>query len=101
MCPPEIINHAGGLLDPAHKTASDYLKQLKALVDEQQSLRSALEEERQVTAEKYAQLDLEFARREAERREEFESQLSSVIREFTAESTRLIDAVKDRVTAAR
>ena len=64
--PNEIIDHAGGLLDPAHKAASDYLKQLKALVDEQESLRSALEEERQVTAEKYAQLDLEFARREAE-----------------------------------
>lgn len=99
--PNEIIDHAGGLLDPAHKAASDYLKQLKALVDEQESLRLALEEERQVTAEKYAQLDLEFARREAERRQEFESQLSSVIREFTAESNRLIDAVKDRVAAAR
>jgi DNA mismatch repair protein MutS2 len=99
--PAEIIDHASGLLDPSHKTASDYLKQLKSLVDEQQSLRLALEEERQITAEKYAQLDLEFARREADRKMEFESQLSSVINEFTAESNRLINSVKDRVTAAR
>lgn len=99
--PAEIIDHATGLLDPSHKTASDYLKQLKTLVDEQQSLRLALEEERQVTAEKYAQLDLEFARREAERKMEFESQLSSVISDFTAESNRLINSMKDRVEAAR
>ena len=99
--PAEIIDHAASSLDPSHKTASDYLKQLKTLVDEQQSLRIALEEERQVTAEKYAQLDLEFARRETERRMEFESQLSGVINEFTAESNRLINSVKDRVAAAR
>jgi DNA mismatch repair protein MutS2 len=99
--PAEIIDHAGGLLDPSHKEASDYLKQLKTLVDEQQSLRLALEEERQVTAEKYAQLDLEFARRETERKMEFESRLSSVISDFTTESNRLLNTVKDRVAAAR
>jgi DNA mismatch repair protein MutS2 len=99
--PAEIIDHAEGLLDPSHRAASDYLKQLKSLVDEQESLRVALEEERQVTAEKYAQLDLEFARREADRRAEFESQLSRVIAEFTAESNLLINSVKDRVAAAR
>lgn len=99
--PSEVIDRAAVLLDPLHRAASDYLKQLKALVDEQQALRVALEEERQVTADKYAQLDLEFARREAERRAEFESQLASVISEFTAESNRLINAVQDRVAAAR
>jgi DNA mismatch repair protein MutS2 len=99
--PVEIINEAITLLDPAHTQASDYLKQLKLLVDEQQSLRAALEEERQATAEKFANLDIEFARREVERRNEFESQLSQVIREFNEESARLIASVKDRVAAAR
>jgi len=97
----EIIDEAIALLDPAHTQASDYLKQLKSLVDEQEALRAALEEERLATAEKFTNLDLEFARRETERRNEFESQLASVIREFNEESARLLNTVKDRVAAAR
>jgi len=97
----EIINEATQLLDPAHTEASDYLKQLKSLVDEQENLRAALEEERQATADKYSKLDLEFAGREVERQKEFESQLAQVVREFNEESSRLINTVKDRVTAAR
>jgi len=97
----EIIDEAIALLDPAHTQASDYLKQLKSLVDEQEGLRAALEEERLATAEKFTNLDLEFARRESERRNEFESQLAQVIREFNEESVRLLNTVKDRVAAAR
>jgi len=37
--PGEIIDDANKLLDPAHTQASDYLKQLKKLVDEQEALR--------------------------------------------------------------
>jgi DNA mismatch repair protein MutS2 len=99
--PGEIILEANKLLDPAHTQSTDYLKQLKTLVDEQESLRSALEEERQATADKYARLDLDFAKREVERQQAFESQLAQVIREFSAESERLIKTVNDRVTAAR
>ncbi|HEX8090492.1 MAG TPA: Smr/MutS family protein, partial [Blastocatellia bacterium] len=99
--PVEIIEEAITLLDPAHTQASDYLKQLKSLLDEQQAQRAALEEERQATAEKFAGLDLEFARREAARRDEFESQLARVISEFNEESARLIDSLKDRAAAAR
>jgi DNA mismatch repair protein MutS2 len=99
--PGEMIAEAITLLDPAHTQASDYLKQLKSLLDEQHGLRAALEEERQATAEKYANLDLEFARREVQRRNEFEGQLARVIREFNEESARLIDSLKDRVMAAR
>lgn len=99
--PDEIVTQATTLLDPAHTQASDYLKQLKKLVDEQESLRLALEEERQATADKYARLDLEFVQREAERQRTFESQLAQVIRDFGAESERLLRAVGDRVTAAR
>jgi DNA mismatch repair protein MutS2 len=99
--PDEIITQANTLLDPSHTQASDYLRQLKKLVDEQESLRAALEEERQVTADKYARLDLDFAQREAERQRSFESQLGQVIRDFSAESERLLGTVNDRVTAAR
>lgn len=99
--PAEVIDRASTLLDPAHTQASDYLKQLKSLVDEQESIRAALEEERQATAEKFAKLDLEFAHKEAERGKQFESQLAQVVREFNDESARLINSIRDRVTAAR
>jgi len=99
--PVEIIDETNQLLDPAHRQASDYLKQIKALIDEQKALRDALEEERQATAEKFTRLDIEFARREAERQAQFEDQLARELREFTAESERLIGSIKDRAAAAR
>src|ERR1051325_10763944 len=99
--PEEVIEDAKAQLDPTHLEASAYLKRLKSLVDEQETLRSALEEERQATAEKYTTLDLEFARKEAVRRKEFEQELAQVINEFTAVSERLIKSVQDKVTAAR
>jgi hypothetical protein len=64
-------------------------------------LRAALEDERQTTADKYARLDIDFAQREAERQRSFESQLAQVIRDFSAESERLLRTVNDRVIAAR
>ncbi len=99
--PDEIINRASERIDRAHVEANAYLKHLKQLVDEQESLRAALEEEREVTADKYAKLDLEFARREVDRQRDYESQLANVIRDFTAESERLLRTVSDRVTASR
>ncbi|HSE36744.1 MAG TPA: endonuclease MutS2 [Blastocatellia bacterium] len=99
--PNQIIEHATTLLDPAHTQASDYLKQLKKLVDQQEASRAALEEERQATAHKYARLDLDFAQREAERQRSFEGELAQVVRDFSAESERLLRSVNDRVTAAR
>ena len=99
--PVEVIEDAKSQLNPLHSQASSYLKQLKALVDEQESLRIALEEERQATAAKYAQLDIDFARREGERRKEFEHQLSEVIREFSSESDKVLRTIQDKVLAAR
>jgi DNA mismatch repair protein MutS2 len=99
--PAEITEQASALLDPAQRAASDYLKQLKTIVDEQESLRVALEEERQATAEKFSKLDLDFAQREIERQRQFESQLAQAVSDFKEESSRLISSINDRVVAAR
>lgn len=99
--PESVIDDAKTQLDPLHIRAGDYLKQLKSLLDEQEAQRAALEEERQATADKYARMDLEFAKKEADRRREFEHQLSEVIREFTDESAALLKGVQDKVAAAR
>jgi DNA mismatch repair protein MutS2 len=99
--PSEIIEEARSLLDPDLARASQYLKRLKSLVDEQEANRAALDEERQATAEKYARLDLDFARRESERQTAFEAELARVIGEFSAESQEIIRQISDRATAAR
>ncbi len=99
--PETVIAEASRLLDPAQRQATDYLRRLETLVTEHEALTQALEDERAATAEKFTKLDLEFAQREAKRRTEFEQQLADVIREFTTESARLLNTVKDKVTAAR
>lgn len=99
--PLPVIEEAKTLLDPAHQQASQYLKQLKLVLDEQESLRAALEEERAATAERYANMDIEFQKREADRRRDFENQLAMTIREFNAESERLISSLKDKVAEAK
>ncbi|MBI3653257.1 MAG: endonuclease MutS2 [Acidobacteria bacterium] len=99
--PAEVIEDAKAQLNPQHLEANDYVKRLKALVDEQEALRIALEEERQATAEKYSQLDLEFVRKEAARRKQFEEELARVISDFKRESAQLLQAVQDKVAAAR
>jgi DNA mismatch repair protein MutS2 len=99
--PEEIVIEARSLLAPVHERASGYLKRLKAMVDEQEQIRAALEEERQATADKFERLELEFAGREAKRQKEFESELARVLIEFAAESRRLIDAVRDRTTVTK
>lgn len=99
--PSEITEQARTLLDPAHIESSAYLKRLKSLADEQEALSAALEEERQATADKYAALDLEFAKREASRQASFESELARVIDEFTAESNRIAGDLRDRAAEMR
>jgi len=99
--PVEIIEDAANRLDPATRRASDYLRQLAAMLDEVTANRLALEEERQVTADKYAQLESEFARREAERKIQFQNELNDVIREFSDESLSFIREIRDKHAAIR
>jgi DNA mismatch repair protein MutS2 len=99
--PPSILESALARIDPSHVEATAFLKKLKASVDEQENLRLALQEEREATARKHATLDLDFARKEARRREEFDQELAHIVAEFTAESDRLIRDLKDRVETQR
>jgi DNA mismatch repair protein MutS2 len=99
--PPAILESALARIDPSHAEATAFLKKLKASADEQENLRLALQEERAATARKHANLDLDFARKEARRREEFDQELARVLAEFTAESDRLVRGLKDRVEAQR
>ena len=99
--PREILEQAKSLANPDHTVASEYLKRLKMLVDEQESLRSALEDERAITAQKYARLEADFGGREEARRAEFESALARTSREFNEQSEQLIKDLKDRALAEK
>jgi len=99
--PSEIISGAGAHLDPAQHETSNYLKQLKTLVDQRSALVAALEEERQATADKYAGLDIEFAKREAQRSRQFENELTAVVQDFKVESSKIIESINDKATASR
>jgi DNA mismatch repair protein MutS2 len=99
--PQSVLDAAQNLIEPSHAQARDYLKQLKAALDEKEAERQALHQEREKTAEKHAELDLAFARREAQRREDFDAALAGVVREFSEESQRAIKNLKDRAEAAR
>jgi DNA mismatch repair protein MutS2 len=99
--PEQIIEQAAAVISPSHGQASDYLKRVKSLVDEQEALRAALEDERRTTAEKYASLETEFERRESARRAEFERELSLAIEEFQAESRRIIESLRDKAAQAK
>jgi DNA mismatch repair protein MutS2 len=99
--PEAILEQAQALASPDHRLANEFLKRLKSLVDEQSALSAALEEERSVTASKFARLETEFAERESVRRGEFEKALQKATREFTELSDQLIRGLKDRVAAEK
>jgi len=99
--PQDILAAAQALVEPTHAQARQYLKQLKESLDEQQALRNFLEEERRATAREHARLERDFAQRETVRRAEFDEALERIIREFTGESDRLIQSVKDRIESQK
>lgn len=96
-----ILGKAKELLEPSYAMAREYLRQLKETLDEQELLRSSLEEERAAVAEKYAGLEAEFARKEESRRKEFDASLARVIEDFKQESEQAVRKVKDQAEAAR
>jgi DNA mismatch repair protein MutS2 len=99
--PESILAQAQSLTDPDHTLASDYLRRLKRLVDEQAAQSIALAEERAATAREYARLDSEFARREAARRAEFDTALAHAAAEFERQSEQLLKSLKDRIAAEK
>jgi DNA mismatch repair protein MutS2 len=99
--PEDILSAARALVEPSHAQAREYLRRLKESLDEQESLRASLEEERAAVAEKYAGLDADFAKRQESRRTEFDAALARIVGDFKAEGERAVRKIKDRVEAAR
>jgi DNA mismatch repair protein MutS2 len=99
--PREIIESARESVSRASRDAAAYLQRIKRESEEAESLRRALEEEREAVAEKYASLDREAARRERERQAAFERELLEAVEDFERRSRELAAKIEDRVERAR
>ncbi len=99
--PEPILTLAQSLVEPSHAQAREYLRRLKESLDEQESLRASLEEERSAVASKYSKLESEFTAREKAREAKFDAALAQAVAEFKRESEQALRKIKDRVEASR
>jgi DNA mismatch repair protein MutS2 len=99
--PENIVESARRGVSASALDAARYLQRIKRESEEAESLRRALEEEREAVAEKYAALDMEAARRERGRQEKFERELLEAIEDFERRSHELAAKIEDRVERAR
>jgi DNA mismatch repair protein MutS2 len=92
----QVIEQARQRLKRQDQDAAHYLTRLKSELAHQQAIRAALEEERRAAAEKFNALEREFARREENRRREFEIKLKEVVDDFSKRARELLGQVRDR-----
>ncbi len=96
-----VVEAARGLMSETDREAADYLRQLKVATDEANSLRVALDEEREAVAKRYTELDLDFQRRERDRAAEVARMLEQSVKDFEAEAKRLVANATDKTEQAR
>jgi DNA mismatch repair protein MutS2 len=99
--PDEVIETARENVEESAQKAIDYLMQLKRETQLAEDLRTALEEERDATAKKYAQLDIVARKRENDRRREFEKELVETVSEFERQAKAFVKGIEDKALKAR
>ncbi len=92
----EVIEKARENLDVSAQEAENYLHRLQNETKQAEDLRVALEEEREVTAKKYATLDLEARKKEKARQKEFENELAEAVSSFERQSKAFIQTIEDK-----
>ncbi|MGI8468553.1 MAG: endonuclease MutS2 [Pyrinomonadaceae bacterium] len=99
--PNGVVENAKQNLDVSATEAAEYLLKLNRESRIAEDLRVALEEEREITARKYALLDIEAGKRERERQREFERELAQTIDEFERQSKAFISGIEDKLLKAK
>ncbi len=97
----DVIETARQNLDISARVAENYLHRLQFETRQAEDLRIALEEEREVTARRYASLEIEASRREKERQKEFEKELADTIRSFENQSKAFIETIEDKALKSK
>jgi len=97
----EVIETARENLDISAQQAENYLHKLQLETRQAEDLRVALEEEREVVANKYALLDIEARKREKERQKQFERELAETIEGFDRQSKAFVQTIEDKALKAK
>ena len=92
----DVIETARENLDISAQEAESYLRKLQTESRQAEDLRVALEEEREVVANKYALLDIEAGKKERERQKQFERELSETIEGFERQSKAFVKTIEDK-----
>lgn len=85
----------------ASAEAAEYLRKLKEQYEQQRMTIAALEEERATVAEKYARLEIDFAKRDREREKEFRAELQKVVEEFIGRADKFAATIEDAAIERR
>ena len=99
--PKAVTDRAVEKVQTSSADATEFLKRLKIQRDEQQQTITALEEERQAVAMKFAGLEVEFNKREQAREKEFRAALQKIVEEFVTKSKALIASIEDAAVAKK
>ena len=93
----EVVDRAREQLDDATRAAEVYLRKLQSESRLVEDLRVALEEEREAVAMRYANLDIEFGKKEKARQKDFEQTLADTVDAFERQSKAFIEGLEDKV----
>ncbi|MDQ6788663.1 MAG: endonuclease MutS2 [Acidobacteriota bacterium] len=96
-----VIEKARENLDVSAQEAESYLRRLQTETRNAEDLRVALEEEREITAKKYATLDIEARKKEKERQRQFEQELNETIAGFERQSKAFVQTIEDKALKAK
>ncbi len=99
--PKAVTERAVEKVQTSSADATEFLKRLKTQRDEQQQTITALEEERQAVAMKFAGLEVEFNKREQAREKEFRAALQKIVEEFVTKSKAFIASIEDAAVAKK
>ena len=92
----EVIDEARANLDISAQEAEAYLRRLQAETKQAEDLRTALEEEREAVAMKYANLEIEAGKKEKARQKEFENTLAQTVDDFERQSAAFMKSIEDK-----
>lgn len=99
--PASVIEKARSVLENASLEADKYLEKLREELRMAEDLRAALEAERDAVAARYNTLESEAARRETQRRMEFEQSIAAALDSIDKTTKALVEAIEDKVLKAR
>jgi DNA mismatch repair protein MutS2 len=97
----EVIGKARENLDVSAQEAENYLHKLQQETKLATDLRIALEEEREVVANKYAMLEIDAKKRERERQKQFEKELAETVEGFERQSKAFVQTIEDKALKAK